>query len=164
MLWNQAQKFCGFDDKFVRCRDGAQVQWEVPTVTDRWVTWQPHLETDPNRCDHSYLWYQASSASDFFNLWCMSFTIISRLENSSNRWNSGHKCKVTWSQLSISIFFVQAKLNDLKNARLADVCISTSAAPTFLPAHYFETKDASGNTLSFNLIDGGVAANNPVSG
>ncbi|XP_050291658.1 patatin-like protein 2 isoform X2 [Quercus robur] len=54
-----------------------------------------------------------------------------------------------------------AKLNDLKNARLADVCISTSAAPTFLPAHYFETKDASGNTLSFNLIDGGVAANNP---
>ncbi|XP_075653169.1 patatin-like protein 2 isoform X2 [Castanea sativa] len=54
-----------------------------------------------------------------------------------------------------------AKLNDLKNARLADICISTSAAPTFLPAHYFETKDASGNTKSFNLIDGGVAANNP---
>ena len=75
-----------------------------------------------------------------------------------------HNCEVTWSQLSIGIFFVQAKLNDLKNARLADVCISTSAAPTFLPAHYFETKDASGNPLSFNLIDGGVAANNPVSG
>ncbi|KAB1200898.1 Patatin-like protein 2 [Morella rubra] len=54
-----------------------------------------------------------------------------------------------------------AKLNDLKNARLADICISTSAAPTFLPAHYFETKDAEGKTRSFNLIDGGVAANNP---
>jgi hypothetical protein len=54
-----------------------------------------------------------------------------------------------------------AKHNDLKNARLADICIGTSAAPTFLPAHYFETKDAKGNTRSFDLIDGGVAANNP---
>ncbi|GMY11718.1 patatin-like protein 2 isoform X3 [Fagus crenata] len=54
-----------------------------------------------------------------------------------------------------------AKLNDLKNARLADICVSTSAAPTFLPAHYFQTKDAKGNTHSFNLIDGGVTANNP---
>ena len=59
--------------------------------------------------------------------------------------------------------FVQAKLNDLKNARLADVCIGTSAAPTFLPAHYFETKNAEGKTRCFDLIDGGVAANNPVS-
>jgi patatin-like phospholipase/acyl hydrolase len=59
--------------------------------------------------------------------------------------------------------FVQAKLNDLKNARLADVCIGTSAAPTFLPAHYFETKNAEGETRCFDLIDGGVAANNPVS-
>ncbi|XP_062156320.1 patatin-like protein 2 [Alnus glutinosa] len=56
-----------------------------------------------------------------------------------------------------------AKLNDLKNARLADVCIGTSAAPTFLPAHYFETstKDAEVNPRRFHLIDGGVAANNP---
>ncbi|KAH7566540.1 hypothetical protein JRO89_XS08G0181500 [Xanthoceras sorbifolium] len=55
-----------------------------------------------------------------------------------------------------------AKENALKNARLADVCISTSAAPTYLPAHYFETKDAAtGKTNSFDLIDGGVAANNP---
>ncbi|RVX23409.1 Patatin-like protein 2 [Vitis vinifera] len=30
------------------------------------------------------------------------------------------------------------------------------------PAHYFETRDASGKTRSFDLIDGGVAANNPV--
>ncbi|KAB1214662.1 Patatin-like protein 2 [Morella rubra] len=54
-----------------------------------------------------------------------------------------------------------AKLNDSKNARLADICISTSAAPTFLPAHDFETKDAEGKPRSFNLIDGGVVANNP---
>ncbi|GFY93841.1 acyl transferase/acyl hydrolase/lysophospholipase superfamily protein [Actinidia rufa] len=48
-----------------------------------------------------------------------------------------------------------------KNALLSDICLGTSAAPTFLPAHYFETKDASGKTRSYDLIDGGVAANNP---
>ncbi|GMY11726.1 patatin-like protein 3 [Fagus crenata] len=55
-----------------------------------------------------------------------------------------------------------AKLNDLKNAKLADICIGTCAAPTFLPAHYFETKDDKGNTRNFDLIDGGIAANNPL--
>ncbi|XP_030924116.1 patatin-like protein 2 [Quercus lobata] len=53
------------------------------------------------------------------------------------------------------------KKNELKNARLADICIGTTAAPTYLPAHYFETKDAKGSTKSYDLIDGGVAANNP---
>lgn len=48
-----------------------------------------------------------------------------------------------------------------KDALLSDVCISTSAAPTYLPGHQFETKDKDGNTRAFNLIDGGVAANNP---
>jgi patatin-like phospholipase/acyl hydrolase len=50
----------------------------------------------------------------------------------------------------------------LKDALLSDVCISTSAAPTYLPAHYFQTSDADGKTREYNLIDGGVAANNPV--
>ncbi|XP_074570516.1 patatin-like protein 2 [Curcuma longa] len=49
----------------------------------------------------------------------------------------------------------------LHDALLSDICISTSAAPTYLPGHYFETQDDQGNTKSFNLIDGGVAANNP---
>ncbi|KAG5528938.1 hypothetical protein RHGRI_029558 [Rhododendron griersonianum] len=48
-----------------------------------------------------------------------------------------------------------------KNALLSDICIGTSAAPTYFPAHYFDTKDKDGNTRTFNLIDGGVAANNP---
>lgn len=56
----------------------------------------------------------------------------------------------------------QAKDKPLKNPLLSDVCIGTSAAPTFLPGHYFETKH-DGVTRSFNLVDGGVAANNPVS-
>ncbi|KAI7739112.1 hypothetical protein M8C21_032592, partial [Ambrosia artemisiifolia] len=66
------------------------------------------------------------------------------------------------------------------NALLSDICIATSAAPTYLPPHYFKTdhkenpKDNSKenskenpeeNTKKkprkFHLIDGGVAANNP---
>ncbi|KAE8683344.1 Patatin-like protein 2 [Hibiscus syriacus] len=37
----------------------------------------------------------------------------------------------------------------------------TSAAPTYLPAHQFETKDSTGQVKEFHLIDGGVASNNP---
>ncbi|ESW28808.1 hypothetical protein PHAVU_002G019800 [Phaseolus vulgaris] len=45
---------------------------------------------------------------------------------------------------------------------LSDICIATSAAPTFLPAHYFTKQDAEGKVIKeFNLIDGGLAANNP---
>ncbi|XP_059635325.1 patatin-like protein 2 [Cornus florida] len=47
------------------------------------------------------------------------------------------------------------------DASLSDICIATSAAPTYLPAHHFETKDPVGKVREFNLIDGGVAANNP---
>ncbi|RZC54765.1 hypothetical protein C5167_013621 [Papaver somniferum] len=55
----------------------------------------------------------------------------------------------------------EAKRDVTKDALLADVCIGTSAAPTYFPAHYFETQDSRGNIRSFNLVDGGVAANNP---
>ncbi|XP_078156600.1 patatin-like protein 2 [Carex rostrata] len=55
----------------------------------------------------------------------------------------------------------EAKTDASKDALLSDVCISTSAAPTYLPAHHFTTKDRLGKTRSFNLVDGGVAANNP---
>lgn len=54
-----------------------------------------------------------------------------------------------------------AKKDVSKDALLSDVCISTSAAPTYLPGHQFETKDKAGKPRAFNLIDGGVAANNP---
>ncbi|THU52576.1 hypothetical protein C4D60_Mb10t05420 [Musa balbisiana] len=55
----------------------------------------------------------------------------------------------------------ETKSTPLKDALLSDVCVSTSAAPTYLPGHCFETKDDEGSTREFNLIDGGVAANNP---
>ncbi|KAL0350629.1 UNVERIFIED_CONTAM: Patatin-like protein 3 [Sesamum radiatum] len=53
------------------------------------------------------------------------------------------------------------KANVSKNALLSDVCLGTSAAPTYLPPHYFETQDSDGKKRSFDLVDGGVAANNP---
>ncbi|PUZ51887.1 hypothetical protein GQ55_6G227000 [Panicum hallii var. hallii] len=55
----------------------------------------------------------------------------------------------------------ELKQRPYKNALLSDISIGTSAAPTFFPAHYFETKDANGSTRAFNLVDGGLAANNP---
>ncbi|KAJ6815634.1 patatin-like protein 2 [Iris pallida] len=57
---------------------------------------------------------------------------------------------------------LEAKSVASKNALLSDICISTSAAPTYLPGHYFETKDSEGNKRSFNLVDGGVTTNNPI--
>ncbi|KAL6995536.1 Proteolipid protein 2 [Sarracenia purpurea var. burkii] len=47
------------------------------------------------------------------------------------------------------------------DALLSDIVIGTSAAPTILPAHSFETQEPDGKVREFNLIDGGVAANNP---
>jgi patatin-like phospholipase/acyl hydrolase len=58
---------------------------------------------------------------------------------------------------------LQAIKDVSKNALLSDVCIGTSAAPTYLPGHHFQTMDGEGKPRDFNLIDGGVAANNPVS-
>ncbi|CAL9228231.1 unnamed protein product [Arabidopsis halleri] len=47
------------------------------------------------------------------------------------------------------------------NVKVSDICLGTSAAPTFLPAHYFSNEDSQGKTREFNLVDGGVTANNP---
>ncbi|KAJ8762353.1 hypothetical protein K2173_007511 [Erythroxylum novogranatense] len=55
----------------------------------------------------------------------------------------------------------QVKSNPSTDALLSDICIATSAAPTYLPAHHFETKDSTGKVRAFDLIDGGVVANNP---
>ncbi|PHT89499.1 Patatin-like protein 2 [Capsicum annuum] len=83
-----------------------------------------------------------------------------------------HTVKQTLTQIVIPSFDIKrlqpivftttdAKAHVSKDALLSDICLSTSAAPTYFPVHYFETKDAQGKTRSFDLIDGGVAANNP---
>lgn len=64
--------------------------------------------------------------------------------------------------LQPTIFSKYDAQNDVsKDALLSDVCISTSAAPTYLPGHHFQTKHKDGTPRDFDLIDGGVAANNP---
>jgi patatin-like phospholipase/acyl hydrolase len=45
---------------------------------------------------------------------------------------------------------------------MRDVCRSSSAAPTYLPPYYFSTND-DGVKMEFNMVDGAMAANNPVS-
>ncbi|XP_070056312.1 patatin-like protein 2 [Nicotiana tomentosiformis] len=55
----------------------------------------------------------------------------------------------------------ETKRSACYDAKLADICISTSAALTYLPAHYFKVEDTKGNVKEHHLIDGGVAANNP---
>lgn len=57
---------------------------------------------------------------------------------------------------------MQIKNSPSLDAKLSDICISTSAAPTYLPAHNFNNQDSNGKVHEFNLIDGGVCANNPV--
>ncbi|XP_039815282.1 patatin-like protein 1 [Panicum virgatum] len=70
--------------------------------------------------------------------------------------------KVSQALQNIVIPTFDQAMNDVsKDALLSDVCIGTSAAPTYLPGHQFETKDKDGKPRAFNLIDGAVAANNP---
>ncbi|KAF5202358.1 Patatin, partial [Thalictrum thalictroides] len=55
----------------------------------------------------------------------------------------------------------EIKRDPTLDARLCDICIGTSAAPTYLPAYSFNNSDKKGKTREFHLVDGGVTANNP---
>ncbi|KAA3484714.1 patatin-like protein 2 isoform X2 [Gossypium australe] len=50
----------------------------------------------------------------------------------------------------------EVQYNPFQNALLCDICIRTSAAPTYLPAHQFEIKNSTGEVKEFHLIDGGT--------
>lgn len=70
---------------------------------------------------------------------------------------------LTFAYIHINILIIQVRRNPSLDALLSDICIGTSAAPTYLPAHQFQVTDPQGEMVrEFNLIDGGVAANNPV--
>jgi patatin-like phospholipase/acyl hydrolase len=59
----------------------------------------------------------------------------------------------------------QAKRNPLENPPLKLVCQASTAAPTYLPAVQFSIPDhPAPQTRQFNMVDGGVAVNNPVIG
>ncbi|KAH9316390.1 hypothetical protein KI387_025017, partial [Taxus chinensis] len=55
----------------------------------------------------------------------------------------------------------EAKMDMSKDAFLSDICMGTTAAPTFFSPYHFETRGFSGNVKGFNLIDGSVFAQNP---
>jgi patatin-like phospholipase/acyl hydrolase len=60
---------------------------------------------------------------------------------------------------------VKAKQNPLENPPLKLVCQASTAAPTYLPPVQFSFPDhPAPQTRQFNMVDGGVAANNPVIG
>jgi predicted acylesterase/phospholipase RssA len=64
------------------------------------------------------------------------------------------------------VFFssAHAKKDPLEDPTLAEVCRGTSAAPTYLPAVHFKTRNESTNAYrKFHLVDGGVVCNNPTS-
>ncbi|CAK9222453.1 unnamed protein product, partial [Sphagnum troendelagicum] len=52
----------------------------------------------------------------------------------------------------------KTKINDVL---VKDVCRATTAAPTYLPPVYFTVPQAANKPRHFNMIDGGIAANNP---
>ncbi|KAJ4813485.1 Patatin [Rhynchospora pubera] len=67
---------------------------------------------------------------------------------------------IKWMYPAIFSSFTM-KYKTQKDALLSDIAIGTSAAPTFFPAHFFVNNDYEGKPWEFNLVDGGVAANNP---
>ncbi|TVU24356.1 hypothetical protein EJB05_26788, partial [Eragrostis curvula] len=55
-------------------------------------------------------------------------------------------------------------IKEKKSPSLKDVCMGTTAAPTFFPAHPFKNvfvQDGVTKTEHYHLVDGGLAANNP---
>lgn len=54
-----------------------------------------------------------------------------------------------------------AKSADKLNCTLKDVCLATTAAPTYLPSHILDYTDKEGYAETLNCIDGGVYLNNP---
>ncbi|KAH7522597.1 hypothetical protein FEM48_Zijuj07G0155500 [Ziziphus jujuba var. spinosa] len=56
---------------------------------------------------------------------------------------------------------MKARRDNSENLLLSDVCIATSAAPYYLPPYPFQHKTPPKEPRDLNLIDGGVAVNNP---
>ncbi|CAM6045914.1 unnamed protein product [Sphagnum compactum] len=64
-------------------------------------------------------------------------------------------------KLQQPVFFSSWKTS-FKDVLVRDVCRATTAAPTFLPPVEFDAPTgAENNRRTFNMIDGGIAANNP---
>ncbi|KAI4316725.1 hypothetical protein L6164_024677 [Bauhinia variegata] len=144
-----------------------QIQWEIPSLDGEAEAWRNSVARDPYQRCHSYVRHQEFAANPF---------LILSDPMEANKVTPGNRVTV----LSIDgggirgiipgviLGFLESELQKLdgEDARLADyfdvIAGTSTAAPTYLPAHYFQAKDSEGEVIrEFNLIDGGVAANNP---
>ncbi|XP_043717869.1 patatin-like protein 2 [Telopea speciosissima] len=55
----------------------------------------------------------------------------------------------------------QAKFDEKMNANLSDVVIGTAAFPLGFPPYHFQFNTSDGETVEYNLYDGGLVAGNP---
>ncbi|KAG0567202.1 hypothetical protein M758_7G162200 [Ceratodon purpureus] len=64
-------------------------------------------------------------------------------------------------ECSVLFSTTQAKSKQIPDCYIRDVCRATTAAPTYFPPHYFTSTTEGGEKWEFNMVDGGVSANNP---
>ncbi|PIA46444.1 hypothetical protein AQUCO_01500174v1 [Aquilegia coerulea] len=56
---------------------------------------------------------------------------------------------------------VEAKRDMLRDPKIFDACVASAAAPTYFPPYFLKTQKSITVTREFNLVDGGLTANNP---
>ncbi|KAG0559220.1 hypothetical protein KC19_10G088300 [Ceratodon purpureus] len=64
-------------------------------------------------------------------------------------------------QSSVLFSTTQAKSKQIPDCLIRDVCRASTAAPTYLGPYYFSSMFKNGETREFNMVDGGISANNP---
>lgn len=64
-------------------------------------------------------------------------------------------------EISVLFSTTQAKSKQIPDCYIRDVCRATTAAPTYFPPYYFTSTSEDGEKWEFNMVDGGVSANNP---
>lgn len=64
-------------------------------------------------------------------------------------------------QSSVLFSTTQAISKQIPDCFIRDVCRATTAAPTYFAPYYYTSITDEGERIEFNLVDGGVAANNP---
>ncbi|KAL0360806.1 UNVERIFIED_CONTAM: Patatin-like protein 2 [Sesamum radiatum] len=125
----------GILDRIGEINDKAQVRWRVSSPNNKGESWGDSTASNFDKYRGSIFRHQEFATYDILHL-------------------------------RVSYLLVRFKINEAKqkqilDSRLSDICMGTSAAPTYLPPYCFKNQDCQGNIREFNLVDGGVAANNP---
>lgn len=137
---------------------------QIPKIKDKYIIYISKMYNIATLL----LWFNYYKISEVYILWLdvASLNFIDFFITDLISFVYFAKNRVTWKKkhngMTIYFRWMQIKTSPYMNALISDICIGTSAAPTYFPAHHFTTTDDSGQSSDFNLIDGGVAANNPV--